>query len=148
MCYSLLVIKKNNEAVHYNNETSAKAESLFKLVDDFEFIPTLLVTSSVLDDLLPETRKLWAKDLDVAQSMDLIQNLKLTMQNLRNSLENYYENCYKKVKKLAEKVNISKTNMTKLCTCSPQIFISNQPVQNTKEYFCFLSYSLTWSCFS
>ena len=68
--------------------------------------------------------------------MDLIQNLKLTMQNLRNSVENCYENCYKKVKKLAEKVNISKTNMTKLCTCSPQINISNQPVQNTKEYFC------------
>ena len=54
------------------------------------------------------------------------------MQNLRNSVENCYENCYKKVKKLAEKVNISKTNMTKLCTYSPQINMSNQPVQNTK----------------
>ena len=132
MCYSLLVTKENNYAVHYNNETSTKAEPLFKVVDDFKFIPTLLVTRSVLNDLLPETRKLWAKDLDVAQSMDLIQNLKLTMQNLRNSVENCYDNCYKKVKKLAEKVNISKTNMTKLCTCSPQINISNQPVENTK----------------
>ena len=75
VCYSLLVTKENNDAVHYNNETSAKAESLFKVVDDFEFIPTLLITRSVLNDLLPETRKLWAKDLDVAQTMDLIQNL-------------------------------------------------------------------------
>ena len=42
--YSLLVMKENNDTVHYNNETSAKAESLFKLVDDFEFIVTVVVT--------------------------------------------------------------------------------------------------------
>ena len=58
VCYSLLVTKENNDAVHYNNETSTKAEPLFKVADDFEFIPTLLVTRSVLNDLLPETRKL------------------------------------------------------------------------------------------
>ena len=132
MYYSLLVIKENNDTVHYNNETSDKAESLLKLDDDLEFIITLFVSSSILHDRLPETRKLWAKDLDVVQSMDLIQNPKLTIENLRNSVENYYENCYKRVRKLAEKVSISKTNMTKLLTCSRKIYISNQPVQNTK----------------
>ena len=93
--YSLLVMKENNDTVHYNNETSAKAESLFKLVDDFEFIVTLVVTCSILDYLVPVTCKLQAKDLDVAQSMDLIQNLKLTIENLRNPVENYRENWYK-----------------------------------------------------
>ena len=88
--YSLLVMKENNDTVHYNNETSAKAESLFKLVDDFEFIVTLVVTRSILDYLLPLTRKLQVKDLDVAQSINLIQNLKLTIVNLRNSVENYH----------------------------------------------------------
>ena len=126
--YSLLVIKENNDTVHYNNETSAKTESLFKLVDDFEFIVTLVVTRSILDYLLPVTRKLQAKDVDVAQSMDLIQNLKLTIANLRNSAENYHENWYNKAKKLAEK----EANMTKPRTCSRQIYRSNQPVQNTK----------------
>ena len=126
--YSLLVMKENNDTVHYNNETSAKAESLFKLVDDFEFIVTLVVTRSILDYLLPVTRKFQAKDLDLAQSMDLIQNLKLTNANLRNSVENYHENWYNKPKKLAEKVDISKANMTKPRTCSRQIYRSNQPV--------------------
>ena len=88
--YSLLVMKENNDTVHYNNETSAKAESLFKLVDIFEFIVTLVVTRSILDYLLPLTRKLQVKDLDVAQSINLIQNLKLTIVNLRNSVENYH----------------------------------------------------------
>ena len=89
--YSLLVMKKN-DTVDYNNETSAKADSLFKLVNDFEFIVTLVLTRSILAYLLPVTRKLQAKDLDVAQSIDLIQSLKLTFENLRNSVENYREN--------------------------------------------------------
>ena len=133
--YSLLVMKENNDTVHYNNETSSKAESFFKLVDDFEFIVTLVVTRIILDYLLPVTHKLQAKDLDVAQSMDLIQNPKLTITNLRHSVENYYKNWYNKAKKLAEKVDISEANMTKSRTCSRHIYRSNQPVQNTKEYF-------------
>ena len=32
VCHSLLTIKKNNDIVDYNNEISAKAESLFKLM--------------------------------------------------------------------------------------------------------------------
>ena len=87
---------------------------MFKLVDDFEFIVTLVVTCSILDYLLPVTRKLQAIDLDVVQSMDLIQSLKVTMENLRNSVENYLENWYSKAKKLAEKADISKASMTKL----------------------------------
>ena len=57
---------------------------MFKLVDDFEFIVTLVVTRSILDYLLQ------AKDLDLAQPMYLIQNLKLTIANLRHSVENYH----------------------------------------------------------
>ena len=68
---------------------------MFKLADDFEFIVTLVVTRTILDYLLPVTCKLQAKDLDVAQSVDLIQNVKLTIENLRNSVENYRENWYK-----------------------------------------------------
>ena len=101
--YSLLVMKKNNDTVHYNNETSAKADSLFKLVNDFEFIVTLVLTRSILAYLLPVTRKLQAKDLDVAQSIDLIQSLKLTFENLRNSVENYRKNWYNKAKKTSRK---------------------------------------------
>ena len=57
---------------------------MFKLVDNFEFIVTLVVTRSILDYLLQ------AKDLDLAQSMYLIQNIKLTIANLRHSVENYH----------------------------------------------------------
>ena len=127
--------EKKSDTVHYNNETSAKAESSFKLVNDFEFIVNLAVTRSILDCLLPVTRKLQAKDLYVAQIMDLIHSLKLSIENLKNSVENCHENWYNKAKKLAEKVIISEANMTKPRTCSGQIYQSNPPDQKTKEYF-------------
>ena len=55
--YFSLAMEENNDTVHCNNETSSKAESLFKLVDDFEFIFTLVSAISILDYLLPVTRK-------------------------------------------------------------------------------------------
>lgn len=66
---------------------------MFKL-DDFEFIVTLVVTRSVLDYLLPVTRKLQAKDIDVAKSIDMFENFKLTIKSLGNSVETYHENWY------------------------------------------------------
>ena len=65
-------MKENNDTVHYNNEVSTKAEPFLKFVDDFELIISLAVTCSILAYLLPVTRKLQAKNLDVAQPMDLI----------------------------------------------------------------------------
>ena len=59
--YFSLVMEENNDTVHCNNETSTKAESFFKLVDDFEFIFILVAALSILDYLLPVTRKLSCK---------------------------------------------------------------------------------------
>ena len=88
----------------------------------------MVVTRSILDYLLPVIRKLQTKDLDVAQPMNLIENLS-------NCVENYHENWYKKAKKLAGKVGITEANMTKPRKCSRQIYRSHHPIQNTKEYF-------------
>ena len=75
--HSLGKIKENKCEPRFNNETFAKADSLFKLVTDFRFIITLVITRNILDYLLPVTRKLQTKDLDIAQSIDIIKSLKL-----------------------------------------------------------------------
>ena len=80
--HSWLTMKENNDIVHYNNETSAKAESLFKLIDGFEFIITLVITRSILDYILSATRKLQFKDLDAAKSADIISSLKSSIKTL------------------------------------------------------------------
>ena len=108
-----------------------------KLADDFEFIVTLVVTTSILHYLLPVTHKLQAKDLDLAQSMGLIQNLKITIENLRNSVENYHENWYNKAKNVVERVDMSEANMTKPRTCSRQIYQPNQPFKTPNNIFVF-----------
>ena len=87
-------MKEKNDKVNYSNEPSAKAESLFKLIDDFEFIITLVIMHNIFDDLLPATRKLQSKDLNVAKSADIIPNLKLTIQNIRTSVDEYHNKRY------------------------------------------------------
>ena len=133
--HSLLTLKENNDIVHYNNETSAKAESLFKLIDDFEFTIRLVITRSILDYLLPATRKLQSKDPDVAKSADIISSVKSSIQKLRTSVDKYHSKWYNDALDLAEKVDIKETDIKKPQTSSRQTYRSNQPVETTKNYF-------------
>ena len=89
-----LTMKEKNDKINYSNKPSAKAESLFKLIDDFEFIITLVIMHNIFDDLLPATQKLQSKDLNVAKSADIIPNLKLTIQNIRTSVDEYHNKRY------------------------------------------------------
>ena len=50
---SLLTMKENNDIFHCNDEIVAKAKSIFKLIDDFKFIITLVITHRIPDYLLP-----------------------------------------------------------------------------------------------
>ena len=133
--HSLLTMKESNDIVHYNNKTSAKAESLFKLIDDFEFIITLVITRSILDQFLPATRQLTSKDLDIAKSTDIISSLKSSIQNLKTSVDEYHSKWYNDVLNLAEKVNIKESDIEKPRTCSRQTYQSNQPAETPKNYF-------------
>ena len=62
-----------------------KADSLFKFVTDFSFITTLVAIRSILDYLLSVTRKLQNKNSDIAQSIDLIESLKFTIEKVKNN---------------------------------------------------------------
>ena len=103
---SLLIMKENNNTVHYNNETSTKAESLFKVIDDFEFIIILVISRSILDYLLPATWKLQSKDLDVAKSADIISSLKSSIQNFRTSVDEYHSKWYNDSLNLQKKLTL------------------------------------------
>ena len=133
--HSLLTMEENNDKVHYNNGTSATAQSLLKIIDDFEFIVILVITRCILDYVLPATWKLQSKDLDVAKSVDIISNLKSSIQNLRASVDEYNSKCYNDALNLAEKVDIKESNIKKPRFCSRQTYRSNQLVETTKNYF-------------
>ena len=46
---SLRKMKENKCKPRFNNETSTKADSLFKFVTDFIFVITLVITRNILD---------------------------------------------------------------------------------------------------
>ena len=79
---------------------------------------TLVITRSIPDYLLPATRKLQSKDLDVAKSADIISSLKSSIQNLRTSVDEYHNKWYNDALNLAEKVDIKESDIKKNRTCS------------------------------
>ena len=115
-------MKENSGTVLCNSETLFKEESIFKLVDVFEFFVTLVVPLSTLNYLLLVTNKLQAYDFDVAQWNELIESLKLPVDNLRNSGEKYHYNWCNKAEKTSRKFDIVEANMTKPRICSQQIY--------------------------
>ena len=50
--HSLHEMKENEYKPYFNNETSVKVDSLFKLATDFSFINILAITRIILDYLL------------------------------------------------------------------------------------------------
>ena len=72
-------MKENKCEPLFNDETWADTDSLLKLVTDFSFIVILVITRDILDYLLSVTRKLQTKEWEIAQSIDLIKSLKLTI---------------------------------------------------------------------
>ena len=94
----------------------------------------MVIASSILDYLLPATRKLQSKELDGAKSADIISNLKSSIQNLRDSVDEYHSKWYNDALNLAEKVDIKESDIKKPRTCSRQAYQSNQPVGTNKNY--------------
>ena len=133
--YHALLEMKENYPHTYSNETSSKAESFFKLVDDFDFIVSLIITRNILDYLLPVTRKLQQKEIDIAKSLDLIRSLKRTCSKLRKNIEESHTKWYSKAVELASKVDIKEKEIKKPRTCSKQIHRPNQPVTTPSDYY-------------
>ena len=94
----------------------------------------MVIAPSILDYLLPATRKPQSKELDAAKSADIISNLKSFIQNLRASVDEYHSKWYNDALNLAEKVDIKESDIKKPRTCSRQAYRSNQLVGTNKNY--------------
>ena len=94
----------------------------------------MVIFPSILDYLLPATRKLQSKEFDAAKSADIISNLKSSIQNLRASVDEYHSKWYNDALNLAEKVDIKESDIKKTRICSRQTYRSNQIVGTNKNY--------------
>ena len=108
---------------HFSNKTSAKADSLFKLVTDTNYY------------FLPVTRKLQTKDSDIAQSTELLKSLRLAIEKSRKNSHLYRTKRYGIAGELASKLDIMEPKVATQRICSKQIHRQNPKVECKSDYF-------------
>ena len=116
----------------FNDESSAKATSLYKLVSSFEFIIALVVTRNVLDYLLPVTILLQGKTTEITDCVELINSLKITCQEIRNSCDDYHQRWFEDATQIAEFLHIE---VKQPRYASRQTCRDNPPSETVSEYF-------------
>ena len=77
-----------------NQDTSAKANSFYKLMASFDFLSSLVITRSVLDLTLPVTQLLQGPAINTADVTHLIESLKSLICSKRNTVDTFHKKCY------------------------------------------------------
>ena len=75
-----------------NQDTSTNALSYYKLLTSFHFIAALVLTKHALDLSLPVTELLQGPEIDVADSLHLIQSLKSLIISKRRNVDKFHNN--------------------------------------------------------
>ena len=90
----------------FNQDTSAKATSFYKLIGSFDFLSSLVITRSILDLILPITQLLQGPAIDIADATHLIESLKSLICCKRNTVDTFHKKCYSDIVEIACKVGI------------------------------------------
>ena len=77
-----------------NQDTSAKANSFYKLMASFDFLSSLVIIRSVLDLTLPVTQLLQRPAIDIADATHLIESLKSLNCSKYNTVDTFHKKCY------------------------------------------------------
>ena len=113
-------------------DTSRDASSFLKLIHDFHFIVTLVVTRSVLDRTLPATQLLQTKNADIIDGLNVISSLKELARAMLVDAKEYHTDWYSRALELAEKVNVQES---KRRTCVRQVHRPNPQYTTISDYW-------------
>ena len=94
-----------NERRFCHREASTKVLSFSKLIASFYFIATLVLTRSILDLTFPVTKLLQGKEIDMTNASHLLDSLKSIILSKRNTVDEFYNECYRIILKMANKVS-------------------------------------------
>ena len=75
----------------FNQDTSAKATSFYKLMGSFDFLSSLVITRSILDLILPVTQLLQGPAIDIADATHLIESLKSFICCKHNTVDTFHK---------------------------------------------------------
>ena len=113
----------------YNQYTSAKLTSFYKLMNSFDFLSSLVNTRSIFDVAVPITQSVQSPAIDIADARNLIESLKIFICCKRSS---FHKKCYSDILQLACKVGIEewKSRISEF-----QWKYNNVALESTSDYF-------------
>ncbi|XP_065650443.1 52 kDa repressor of the inhibitor of the protein kinase-like [Hydra vulgaris] len=123
---------EDNNLKEYNKETSSKASSFMKLLSNFSFIVSLVLTKQLMDYFYGITITLQTKSFDISQQVDEIQNLTNRLKEIQKNADAYHNKWYKIALALAKTFDIEGK---KPRTCGIQKHRDNQICDTISDYF-------------
>ena len=98
----------------WNSKTSSDANSLLYACTSFEFIVALVITTQMLDYTMPLTRRLQQRKIDIVRSLQCINLMKETINELRANVEEIHEKFYQQAVEMAKKIKVDES-VPRLC---------------------------------
>nr|XP_047137463.1 52 kDa repressor of the inhibitor of the protein kinase-like [Hydra vulgaris] len=123
---------EDNNLKEYNKETSSKASSFMKLLTNFSFIVSLVLTKQLMDYFYGISVTLQTKSFDISQQLDEIQNLTNRLREMQRNADAYHNKWYKIALALAKTFDIDEK---KPRTCGVQKHRDNQICDTVSDYF-------------
>ena len=119
-------------SLKYNKNTSVKANSLLKLIFNFDFIVKLVISRHILDYTNSVTQILQGKNNDIIKGLDLINTLLNIFELVRNDIDNRHNKWYQEALALATAAHLSES---KPRTCFKMSAKENHPSDTTSEFY-------------
>ena len=109
------------------------ARSLLLAISTTDFISALVITNACLQYLQALTSNLQAEIKDIVAAVGEIKTVTLTLQDVRDNIDNYHSRWFSVVEKMCGDVG---TEPSVPRRCSRQTHRSNVPASTPSEYYC------------
>ncbi|XP_065642997.1 52 kDa repressor of the inhibitor of the protein kinase-like [Hydra vulgaris] len=121
-----------NESKEYNSETASKSSSFLRLLTDYSFIVSLVITKQLMDFFYAITVTLQTKSFDISQQCFEITNLKNLLLEIKNKIDIYHTEWYAIALSLAKTLDIQEVRPR---LCNVQVYRDNYPTNTVCDYF-------------
>ena len=123
---------KNDTEWNWDRDSTYKANTLFLLCSEFEFVISLVVAKHLTDYTNPATRKFQYEANDIIKGYEQVELLKHTVETLKANVDEYHETWFEEAKRLANFVGVEPEVPRGYKQCSEN---SKFSAENTSEYY-------------
>ena len=116
----------------WTSDSVTDASTLLLAITTTEFISALVITTTCLQYLLGLTRTLQAEAKDLVQAVSEINDVKATLQDVRNNIDKFHDEWFATVEKMCDSVHVV-PSLPRLC--GRQRHRANVPAQTPSDYF-------------